>query len=376
MTSRRTNVLFVIPSLGRGGAEMQVVDLVNALDPMLFAIHLVSFEPRLDILNRVNHQRISFLHTPRRSKFDFAPARAIAKLIDEQNIDVVHCSLQFALFMGWLGIRWSRRKPRLILALHTTINRSRKNDILDRFLYQWIMQSCEKIICVCKTQESHWRHKFPLLDNKTRVIYNGIDVNYFEPNFWVQAGTDLRVSLHIPVDALVLCHIAGFRPEKGHSDLIEAMTQILRTRSDVYLLLAGDGQLRPVIEDLVQNKGLSSHVRFLGNVSDVRPVLAASDVSVLSSIAVETFSIAMLESMAMQIPLVATNMGGTSEAVRHNETGFIVPPSCPNALAQSIGILLNDNTQRRKMGIAARKLVAEEFQKSRMVAQTAALLRP
>lgn len=373
MTSRRTNVLFVIPSLGRGGAEMQVVDLVNALDPMLFAIHLVSFEPRLDLLSRVNRQQVSFIHALRRFKLDIAPALSIAKLIDELQIDVVHCSLQFALLMGWLGIRRSRRKPRLILALHTTLNRSKKDDLLDYFLYQWLMRSCDTIICVCKAQESHWQARFPFLRGKTKVIYNGIDTDQFDPHSYTGTGKALRHSLKIPDGALLLCNIAGFRREKGHSILLDAFARILATRKDVYLLLAGDGQLRSHIEALAQDMGLSSHVRFLGNVSDVRPILTVTDIGVISSTA-ETFSMAMLESMAMQVPLVATDVGGTSEAVCHGETGLIVPPGNPGRLAEMLTDLLSNGVQRRTMGNAARQLVVNAFQKSAMVTHTAALL--
>ena len=83
----------------------------------------------------------------------------------------------------------------------------------------------------------------------------------------------------------------------------------------------------------------------------------------------------MLETMAMQVPLVATDVGGTSEAVRHGETGLIVPPGNPGRLAEMLSGLLNNGVQRRTMGYAARQLVADAFQKSAMVSHTTALIR-
>ena len=278
-------VLFVLPSLSRGGAEVQTVDLVNGLSPTQFEKCLVTFEKHLGQKDRIDTESVHFTHFPRRLKFDRSPAREIARLIDERQIDVMHCSLQIAMLMGWLAARYSSRKPKLIVALHTTLNRNLKNELFDRLLYQWMMRGYDKVICVCHAQEKYWQRKFPFLVGKTQVIYNGVDTEQFDPEVHQQTGRTLRQLLGISEQAKVICHIAGFRPEKGHTILLDAFGMLAKDNQNAFLLFVGDGVLRPEIEGQVWKANLTNRVHFLGNLTDVRPALAASNCSVLASTA-------------------------------------------------------------------------------------------
>ena len=103
--------------------------------------------------------------------------------------------------------------------------------------------------------------------------------------------------------------------------------------------------------------------------ADVRPLLLASRLSVLASIAVETFSIAMLESMAMQVPVLATNIGGLREAITPGATGDLLEPGDNEEMTQKIRSLMSDAAKCEQMGIAARALVIEEFRNEEMAAQ-------
>jgi len=371
--SHPTKVLFVLPSLLRGGAEVQTVDLLNALSPAQFEKYLVTFEKGLGQKERINTESVRFTHSQRRSRFDRSPAREIARLIDERQIDVVHCSLQIAMFMGWLAVRYSSRKPKLIVVLHTTLNRNLKNELFDRLLYQWLMHGFDKVICVCHAQEKHWQRKFPFLVGKTQVIYNGVDTEQFDPEVHQQTGRTLRRQLGIPEQAKVICHIAGFRPEKGHAILLDAFEMLAQRNPDAFLLFVGDGVLRPEIEERVRKAYLTNRVHFLGNLADVRPALAASDCSVLPSTA-ETFSIAMLESLAMRVPVVATQIGGTAEAVVHGRTGLLVPVGEAAAMADALCYMLEQHEERQAMGAAGRNLVMTSFNAANMVNETERML--
>ena len=218
----KTRVVFVLPSLMRAGAETQTVDLVNSLCPDTFEKHLFIFEDQLDQLARVDQRSVRVHHVPRRTRTDLAPSRALAKLIDSRNIDVVHCSLQIALFVGWMAARFCHTKPRLVLALHTTTNRGRREEWFDRVLYQWMMRSCDLVICVCQAQKNVWDAKFPFLSSRTVVVYNGVDTEYFQPDRTGRAREEIRTKLDIPQGADVACCIAAFRREKGHLILLEA----------------------------------------------------------------------------------------------------------------------------------------------------------
>ena len=367
-------LMLVLPSLLRAGAENQVVDLANRIDPARLHVDLLTFEPQLDQLARIDAQRVQHYHARRSGKFDLGPARTLARLIDSEGIDVVHCTLQIALLFGWLGVRMSKRRPRLVVAIHTTINRNAKADWLDRLLYQWLMRQCASIVFVCDAQRRHWLAKFPFIAARAATVHNGIDADRFEPVAARAAGLALRAELGIAPDALVLAHIAAFRPEKAHGLLLEALGQVRAALPGIVVLFAGDGPLRAGIEAQAGALGLAAHVPFLGNLPDMRPVLGAADFSLLPSVAVETFSLAMLESLALEVPMIAADLGGAREAVLDGETGLVVPAGDAAALAAAMLTLGRDAPLRRRMGVAGRQLVLERYTLERMVEQTTRLL--
>lgn len=360
-------VLFIVPSLKRAGAETQIVDLVNALDGEKIERHLLSFDPDLSQLNRVRQDEVNFHHVVRRSKYDTSYIQPISKIIDEYQIDVMHCTLQFSLLVGWLARMRAERKPKLLVTIHTTLNRGIKEELLDRLIYQWLLRLCNLVIFVCKGQADYWFKRYPALKAKSEVIYNGVDTARYDPLGYAGKGKSLRTKYGIAETAVVVSCIAGFRREKGHNNLIEAFSRI---SPDAVLLLAGDGEMRKEVEKLVHTKKLETRVYFLGNISDVRPLLAASDITVLASTSVETFSIAMLESMAMGVPMVASDIGGLSEAIRPGSTGYLVEPGDISGLAETLAKMVKDKQASAKMGVQARHVVEKEFSTEVMARRT------
>jgi len=367
MQQNKTKILFIIPALGRGGAETQVIDLINHLDHDRFDIRLVAFNPYLDQLGRLNVDSDRFFHLLRKKKLDFSVINNIARVIDEHEIDVVHCTMQFALLMGWLALRRSQRKPQLMAAIHTTKNVMLKTELLDRFVYRWILRKCCKVVFVCHTQADYWASKFPELKDRSYVVYNGVDAQKYSVKAVAGRDLELRKNLGISESTPILSCIAGFRREKGHSLLIDAFHQA--DLQDAVLVLAGDGKLRPQLEKQIADLGLESRVVLAGAMADVRPLLRASRLSVLASTAVETFSIAMLESMAMQVPVLATNIGGLREAITPGATGDLLEPGNIEEMTQKIRSLMSDAAKCKQMGIAARALVMEKFRNEEMAAQ-------
>ena len=360
------NILFIVHSLERAGAETQIIDLVNHIDHKRFNIHLLSFSAVLDQLDRIEHSRVTYHHILRKHKFHLGFIPAISKVINDKHIDLVHCTIQFSLLVGWLAKLISKRSPVMIDVVHTTVNRGIKEEIFDKLIYQWLMRLCKKIIFVCNNQRLFWEGNYSFIKKKSAVIYNGVDETYFSPEPWHDAGVELREKLNIPEKACIIACIARFRKEKGHLLLIEALS---RSKDNVYLLLAGDGDLRNNVEQLVKSKGLTNRVFFLGKLSEVRPVLAASNSTILASTAVETFSIAMLESMAMATPMIASDIGGMSEAIEDGITGWLVSPGNVDQLAAVISLISSDITIPEKAGNQARNKVIAQFSQASMTEQ-------
>ena len=164
--------------------------------------------------------------------------------------------------------------------------------------------------------------------------------------------------------------MAAFRPEKGQPLLVRALR---RLESDAVLLLIGDGELRTGVEALVDSLGLKSRVVFVGEVDDVRPYIAISDCTVLASSA-ETFSMAMLESMALAVPMVAPALGGLGEAIEHGVSGWLYRSGDVQALTDTLASALADPARTRSAGAAAARVVRERFAVDLMVERTRELL--
>ncbi len=365
MVKHRT--LFIVPTLRRAGAENQVVQLVNGLSNDVFEKHLLSYSPGDELLADVDTEQVTYHRLRRTAKVDLSVARAIGKVIDENMIDTVHCTLENALLYGLLGARNAVRTPRLICAIHTTRQPSWKNDVAYALLYKHLLKRCSQVWFMCKFQALHWTDRAPFLRERQRIIYNGIRAEDFVPSEYVDSGIALRRQLGIPDSARVICSVAGLRREKGHDVLLMSFKELCEeSELDCYLLLAGSGPMEKKLRKAANKLRIESRVVFLGEVSDVRPLLATADCKVLAS-AAETFSMAMLEAMAMQVPVICTRVGGAPEAIQDRESGLLITPGDVAELAHGLSWILSDDSRRTQMGVAARRTVTRNFTYSRMV---------
>ena len=366
----KTRCLIVVPALIRAGAETQAVDLANGLAEKGHEVHLCSFERQLDQRDRVSGE-VRFHHELRRSKYDWTLVHRLAAIIDRERIDVVLGVLQFATLVGWLAARRSRRQPPVVAAVHTTINRGLKEELHDRLLYRRMLKRLAAVVFVCEHQRNHWIRKYPELAASSRVVHNGVAPERFRQREFSDAASKLRRDLHIPEGDFVFASIAAFRPEKGHRLLVDAFAQV---QGSAWLVLAGDGLLRPGVETYVEEAGLGHRVRFLGNIPDTRPLIAASNATVLASTAVETFSMAMLESMAMGIPMIAPRIGGLPEAIVHGETGLLFPIGDVASMADCLRAVTQRPELAAEMGRCARDMIISRFTFEKMVSDSEQVL--
>ncbi|MFQ5705550.1 MAG: glycosyltransferase family 4 protein [Gemmatimonadales bacterium] len=361
--------LLIVPSLARAGAETQLVALANGIADRGHDVHLLTFERNIDQVTSLSRS-VRHHAAGRMWKYDLSYTRDIAHVIHCEGIQVLHTTMEFGLLAGWVGRLRSQARLPLVASLHTTLSRSHKYNYQVRFLYRYLLRHCARIVFVCKNQREYWGRRFPELDRLSVVIHNGVSLDRFQPHEWVDEGGNLRERVGIPTAAVVFGCVAGFRPEKAHHTLLEAFSRAPET---AHMLLAGDGPLRSEIEDRVAGLGLSDRTHFLGEVTDCRPVIAACDAMVLTSIS-ETFPMAMLESMAMGVPMISPAIGGLPEAIQDGQTGWLVPMGNPVALAQQMQCIVKDPSQVVSIGARARQVVHDRYTETRMVDQTVDLL--
>ena len=168
--------------------------------------------------------------------------------------------------------------------------------------------------------------------DKVRVVPNGVDDTRFKP--LAERESLRRQHGYGPTD-LVFGAVGRLTPVKDHRSLLEAFHLMAVDHPHGRLLVVGDGPERPALEAQVRQRGLADRVRFVGHCDDVAPWLGMMDVFVHPSL-MEGMSNAVLEAMAVALPVVATAVGGTPEVVEHEVTGRLVPPAAPAALSAAM----------------------------------------
>jgi len=194
-------------------------------------------------------------------------------------------------------------------------------------------------------------------DSKIHVIHCGVDTRLFKASVKSDQGATINI----------VC-VASLLEVKGHTYLIQAC-KLLRDKGVNFTChLAGEGKYQTRIENEIRQNGLEDHIKLYGacTQAQVRELLMASDIYVLASTptrqgAREGIPVSIMEGMAVGLPVVASNISGIPELVENGLSGFLTPPKDVNALAQSIGALIEDDELRRRMGAAAREVILKDF---------------
>jgi glycosyltransferase involved in cell wall biosynthesis len=215
------------------------------------------------------------------------------------------------------------------------------------------------VLCVCEAE----RRLAATVgsERRTCVVHNGIAVPH--PGVPHQSLAELRA--RGPVIGLVTL----LRPGKGIETLVDALPEVLAAHPDASVAIAGRGPDRDQLEARARARRVAHAVHLIGETVGPMPLLAGADVFVSASWA-ESFPYNVLEAMAVGLPVVGTDVGGTAEAVAHGETGIVIPPRDPQALAGAIRALLDDPPRRRALGRAGRRRVEERFTLDRMLEGT------
>lgn len=357
----RLRVLYLIDSLGPGGAERLMVDLLphlrtHGVDPVVVAIQERSGNPIAGEL-RANGIEVSTIGIERlreRGALD----RVLAA-IEAIRPMVVHTQLEFSNILGSIAAH------RLGLPTVSTIHTLDRPRLLSRDaarfrVMAWTLRHrADRVIAVSESARRHVLARAGLAKARTTTIHNGIDLTGFTSDRSADAAA-LRARLAIMPEAPVLATVAVLRRPKGIDDMLTALPAVLRRHPELVYLIAGDGPHREALEAATTAADIGVSVRFAGRTDDVPAVLAAADVFVHPS-HTEALPTVVIEAMASALPVVATEVGGTPEMIDPGRTGLLVPPHDPVRLADGVMRLLDSPRQAEAMGIAARRAALERF---------------
>lgn len=371
------NILFINPAGCIGGAEKSLIDLVTGLPRERFQPLVVTLGPgplagelnQLGIESReiLLHSAILNLSRGRgKNRWLTLPGipflvlptlNRLFRLIREESIDLIHTNGLKAHLLGCLLTGLSRRP----LIWHYRDLPAATGCY--RFFRSLARVFPTKIIANSRAVKERLGNL-----NKTKVIYNGVDITQFQEG---KKTSNLREEFRFSHNDLIIGTIGHFAPLKGYNDLILALPLILKNDPRVRLLIVG-GSIYPAYQDykkelqgLIDRLDLTDKVIFTGERDDLPALLNTLDIFVLPSWS-EGFGRANLEAMAAGRPVVSTNVGGIPEVVADGETGILVPPRDPGDLAEAIIRLAKDENLRKKMGAAGR-IRAENFSIQKMV---------
>lgn len=353
-------------SLTFGGAEKQTVDLINHLDNSRFAITLCYFVEKQELMNELRLENLEGVCClEKEKKFDINALKQLKKIVIKTQPEIVVCVNLYPSLYAHLVRLLSRSRFHIIQIMHTTVMRSRFEHYLTRSLYAPLANWCEKIVFVCRNQLEHWSEHFGIRREKSVVIYNGINTNRFVDCMTSAEKVEMRERYGIRSADIVICICAALRTEKRPLDLIEAGRILIGKKLPVKILIVGDGTERAAIEALIVASGIAEHVAMVGYQRDVRPFIAISDIVAITSSS-ETFSIAILEAMAMGKAIVASNIGGVPEQVTDGENGFLFPAGDVKKLAECLQRIIVGGLSV-EMGMKSRAMVCEKFSLEQMV---------
>ena len=357
---------FLLDSLSVGGSERKTIRAANLLVERGMHVHIGFLNATVDLRKTID-SRIPVFSGKRKGKFDVGLLRQIRRYILEQEIDIVWAVNLYPILYLFLATRGMRRKVRVIGSSNITVFRNAYENRKMR-LYAPIIRRLDGFVFGSHQQKSLWENKYSLSGGNLSVIHNGVDTNWFSTGAPDMDRIAARNLYGFDESDIVIGMVAQFRVEKAHSDLLAACRVLDRRGIPVRLLLVGCGDEEGNIHKLAEEWEIADKVVFAGQLEDVRPALEAMDIFALTSRAVETFSNAALEAMAMGLPAVLSDLSGASEMVSNEVNGFIYPPGDVEALTASLE-RLKDKDFRQQCGRRGRGIVVERFSSSVMADQ-------
>ncbi len=365
---RRTPVpiLFLVDQLTElGGGERVLLELARRLPPREFSTSVISFrdQPNPAAFDLCGH--VEFMPLQAAVGLEaMKVAWRLRALIQERDVKIVHTFFETSDLYGTLVAKLARVRHVVSSRRDMGILRTPKH----RLAYRLLGPVYSRVVTVSEQVREQNIQADHLRRDRVETIYNGIEADRF---LAPPRGPAARQQLDIPETALLVTTIANINVWKGLDVFLRCASEVTHRRDNVYFAIAGDftdAKLTEELRLLADSLGVRERVRFLGRVPDVRTLLSASDVFCLLS-RTEGFPNAVLEAMACALPVVATRVGGTPEAVDEGRTGMLVESEDHRAAASKVLALLQNPTVRDAMGRAARQRVLREFTVQTMVSK-------
>ena len=366
----RIRILHLLPD--KDNRSRLLENLVTGLDKKIFSqviCYLSGDDDKLGPLEKWGYEIVG-LGIPKNKLKHFMPSLVfqVAKIVREQDIDIVHCQRHKCTVYGTIAACMASKNVKVVTTVHG-LNRTRTlgRKLLNIALFSRI----SRIIAVSEAvrQDILKTNRISPPD-KVITVYNGIDTKRFTISGLTQQEAQSRLDL-IDKDAFVFGTVGRLTKVKGQAVLLKTFARVCQKHPGSCLVLVGRGPLETELRELAAKLNIENRVMFLGYRKDIPEILRAYDVFVLPSFS-EGLCLSLLEAMVSGIPAIASRVGGIPEVLNSPDLGIMVSPNSVEELALAMGRYCEmDKVKRNGVGKASRDRVVNEFTKGKMISTMA-----
>jgi glycosyltransferase involved in cell wall biosynthesis len=365
MAVRRLHICHVITTLGGGGMENGLVNVVNGLDPAHFRSTVVCLHELGPLAERISEPTVTVINLAHRQGLAPDLVFRLARVLRRLRPDIVHTRNYGANFYGTLAGRLIRA-PVIINGEHGMVQLvGRRQQQVGRA----IALMADHVLCVSPGLRDFLVEKLRYPARKVEVIVNGVDLSRFEAR-----GADTaarRRELGVPADAWLVGSVGRFYPFKDHASILGLLERVPAVDGrPLHACIIGAGAMEDEFRREVTDRGLADRVHLPGFLQDIHAYYPVFDVFMLLSTDNEGTSNVILEAMAAGRPVLATEIPGNRHLIRHGENGILVPPKGPDkltALVRETEILLADAERRSALARRGYEFVHERLSLSGMI---------
>lgn len=334
-------ILHIIDNLGLGGAQTLVRDIFEYQkenkDIYLFSLR----EKKIKIM--VEHENtFDFCGA---KKYSFSPLKKIREIIIKEKIDVLHCHLFRSNIFGFILKKIWFPNIKIVIHEHGEIFQS---NIFYNLFIKISKKYIDKIIAVSGVTKKEIISFLPKLEKKTEVLYNFINFSRLHKNNIKWDIKEERLKLGITKNNFVLGFAGRLVKEKGWREFIEASKTLIKNNKDFKFLIAGDGKDRKNIINSIKKNNLEKNIIFLGYVSDMVWFYSVLDCFVTSSYW-ESMGLTILESQALGIPVVSSDVVALNEIITNENNGLLFKVKDSSSLSEKVKLVYEDDSLRNRL---------------------------
>lgn len=372
MVQSRPTIAQLLPTEARAGSDRLAVALARKLGDR-YRFIFICMDEHGALGQKLDAQGFEVAYLPSGNDAGRSTVKSLRQCMRQHHVALIHAH-QYSPFLCAAMARGVypslRRKPSILLTGHGRAFPDPcglKRVVANRFL----LTRHDRVTAVGQFAKQDLVAHEGIDERRIEVIYHGIDPSKFSSasrnGEAASIHREVRARLGVRPDAKLIIQVAQLQPEKDHVTAVAALAFVVRAVPDAVLVMVGDGvEKRRLIAKAVEF-GVANNIRMLGARSDVRRLMAAADVCLLSSLH-EGVSVTLLAAMALSKPIVATDVGGNSEIVEHGRNGMLCRSSDARGIGHSLITLLRNVKMRSQMGRAGRTRLLQRFTHERMQA--------